>query len=199
MRTRRNLAARIRPEEQKATQTARYFSALSCTGLAFKKPNCAAMTDAPANFTTLPVPGKRSIAYVVQWLRELEECRVGGLVTAQEYAVERAEKLAEILCKHRRLWLAPLGAAWSIGAIVASVVWMATMDWQMTGLAAALGGLFGLVVLARPCRDRLKHIQICDRLEILTALLSYDLVSADEFIVYEERLHGGEGQLKALV
>ena len=139
-----------------------------------------------------PGPGSRSIAYIVQWLRELEECRIGGLITDEEYAVERAEKLSELLCAHRRLWVAPIVAAGSPAALFGNIVWMASMDWQLSLLAAALGGLFGLVMLARPCRDSLRTTQIRDRLTTLNALLSLDLVTADEFIIYEDRLLCGQ-------
>jgi hypothetical protein len=149
-------------------------------------------TEAIAVPAALPVPGSRSVAYIVQWLRELEECRVGGLTTDEEYAVERAEKLSELLCTHRKLWIAPIVAAGSPAALLGNMVWMACMDWQLSALAAGWGGLFGLVMLARPCRDSLKNTQIRDRLATLNALLSLDLVTSDEFIIYEERLLRGE-------
>lgn len=152
-------------------------------------------SDAIAIPAALPVPGSRSVTYIVQWLRELEECRVGGLITDEEYAVERAEKLSELLCAHRKLWLAPIVAAGSPAAVFGNIVWMACMDWQLSALAAALGGLFGLVMLARPCRDSMKNTQIRDRLETLNALLSLDLVTADEFIIYEERILRGESHV----
>ena len=141
-----------------------------------------------ANPSVLPLPGRRSAAYIVQWLRELEECRVGGLITDEEYSVERAEKLSELLCEHRYLWLAPVAASGTLAIIAGSIVWIGTMELQTSGLAAALAGLFGLVMLARPFRDNLKNRQIHERLDILNTLLSYDLVSSDEFIIYEERL-----------
>ena len=150
------------------------------------------MSTATANPSVRPVPGGRSAAYIVQWLRELEECRVGGLITDEEYAVERAEKLSELLCQHRYLWLSPILASGTLASIAASVVWIGTMELQTTGLAAALAGLFGLVMLARPFRENLKNRQIRERLEILNMLLSYDLVSSDEFIIYEDRLLGGQ-------
>ena|SRR5688572_7670588 len=150
------------------------------------------MSTATANPDARPVSGGRSAAYIVQWLRELEECRVGGLITDEEYAVERAEKLSELLCEHRFLWLGPVIASGTLASTTGSMVWVATMNLQTTGLGAALAGLFGLVMLARPIRDQLKNRQIEERLEILNALLSLDLVSADEFIIYEDRLLVGQ-------
>jgi hypothetical protein len=150
------------------------------------------MSTLAASPKALPVSGNRSAAYIVQWLRELEECRVGGLITRDEYALERSEKLSELLCRHRGLWIAPVVAAGSCAAIVGSLVWAMSFDWQATSVAAALGAVFGLAMLSQPCRENLKHAQVRDRLEILNSLLSLDLVSADEFIIYEERLLAGQ-------
>ena len=133
----------------------------------------------------------RSTALVVTWLRDLEECRQGGLLSDEDYAVQRAEKLAEILCEHRHLWVAPVVAAGAVGAVGGSVAWMCSMNWQLTAVGAGLAALFGLVMLAHPCREGLKEKQIRERLESLNALLAMDLISADEFLAYEERLHSG--------
>ena len=138
----------------------------------------------------------RSTAFLVTWLRDLEECRQGGLLSDEDYALQRAEKLAELLCEHRHLWIAPIVAAGSVGSIGASVAWMCSMNWQLAGVGASLGALFGIVMLARPCRENLKEKQIRERLESLNALLAMDLISADEFLVYEERLHSGGRELQ---
>jgi hypothetical protein len=65
------------------------------------------------------------------------------------------------------------------------------MDWQLTAVASGLAALFGVVMLAHPCRESLKEKQIHDRLDSLNALLALDLISADEFLAYEERLQSG--------
>jgi hypothetical protein len=138
----------------------------------------------------------RATAFLVTWLRDLEDLHQGGLLSDEDYAVQRAEKLSELLCEHRHLWMASVVAAGCLGAVGASVTWMCTMDWQLTGLGAGLAALFGIVMLARPCRETLKQSQIRDRLDSLNALLAMDLITADEFIVYEERLHAGGRELQ---
>ena len=138
----------------------------------------------------------RATAFLVTWLRDLEELHQGGMLPDEDYAMQRAEKLSELLCEHRHLWVASFAAAGCVGAVGASVAWMCSMDWQVTGMGAGLAALFGIVMLAHPCRENLKQSQIRDRLESLNALLALDLITADEFLVYEERLNSGGRELQ---
>jgi hypothetical protein len=140
----------------------------------------------------------RSAPFIVGWLRDLEDCRQGGLLSDEDYAEQRAEKLAELLCEHRHLWVASVASAGSVAIVAGSAAWLARADWQLAALAAALGGLFGLVMLARPCRENLKQAQIRERLHLLNALLARDLISSDEFLAYEERLHRGGRELQLI-
>jgi hypothetical protein len=140
----------------------------------------------------------RSAAFIVQWLHELEECRQGGFLSDEDYAVQRAEKLSELLCEHRYLWLAPVAASGSMAVVAGSVAWINRVDLQMAGALVSLAALFGMVMLARPCRDNLKQAQIRERLQVLNALLAMDLITSDEFLAYEERLHAGSSDLHAL-
>ena len=78
-----------------------------------------------ADTPSAPADGfSRSTAVGGAWLRDLEDCRGGGLLSDEDYAVQRAEKLSELLTEHRRLWLAPFAAAGCLGAVGASVAWM---------------------------------------------------------------------------
>ena len=140
----------------------------------------------------------RSASFIVQWLRELEECREGGLLSDEEYAEQRAEKLAELLCQHRHLWVAWVAAAGSLAIVAGCVVWIARMDLQAATIAASISGFFGMIMLGRPCRDGLKQSQIRDRLHLLNTLLARDLITADEFITFEEQLHAGSSGLQPL-
>ena len=154
------------------------------------------MNEVMATPSAAPDGFSRSTTFLVTWLRDLEECREGGLLSDEDYAVQRAEKLSELLCEHRHLWVASLVAAGSVGSIGASVAWICSMDGQLTAVGAGLAALFGIVMLAHPCRESLKDKQIRERLESLNALLAMDLITADEFLVYEERLHSGGRELQ---
>ena len=156
------------------------------------------MNQVAANPSAAQNADYRSAAFIVQWLRELEECRQGGFLSDEDYAEQRAEKLSELLCEHRHLWAASLAAAGSPAIVAGCIGWMAKMDPQFAAIAACFGGLFGLVMLARPCRDNLKQSQIRERLHLLNALLAMDLITADEFIGFEERLHEGSRDLHAI-
>jgi hypothetical protein len=138
----------------------------------------------------------RSMVVIVGWLRDLEECRQGGLLSDEDYAVQRAEKLSELLCEHRHLWVASVVSAASLGILAGSAAWIGRPDWQVAVVAGGLAALFGVIMLAHPCRENLKQAQIRERLQLLNALLASDLISADEFLIYEERLHCGGRDLQ---
>jgi hypothetical protein len=128
---------------------------------------------------------------LVAWLRELEECRIGGLVTDEDYGYQRAEKFAVILRPMRCLWLAPLLGVLLIGAPACTLIWLLTHDWRLTGGIAVLAGAWGGMALGRLLREKLIELQLRERRRILVALLDSDLLTANEFADYEERLlHG---------
>jgi hypothetical protein len=154
------------------------------------------MNSLTATPSVAPDGHSRSTAYLVGWLRDLEECRQAGLLTDEDYAVQRAEKLSELLCEHRHLWLASVVSAGCLGIMAGSAAWAFRSDWDITAISAGLAALFGIVVLAHPCRENLKQAQIRERLELLNALLAIDLISSDEFLAYEERLHAGGRDLQ---
>ena len=138
----------------------------------------------------------RSVSAIVEWLRDLEECWKGGLLSDEEYAIQRAEKMSELLCEHRYLWLAYVASAGSFGIVGCSAAWIYASDLQLATLAGCFAALFGVIMLARPCRENLKQAQIRERLDLLNALIALDLISADEFLAYEERLHRGGRDLR---
>jgi hypothetical protein len=138
-------------------------------------------------------PAGSSVAYIIQWLRELEECRKGGLVTDEDYAIERAEKLSELLEQHQGLWLATFFAFVPVAAAAAGLGWWLRPDWQSAATAGGLAGVVSLLTLSGMVRERMKHSKARERLSTLRTLLEHDLISTDEFVVYEERLLGGVG------
>ncbi len=130
---------------------------------------------------------------MVAWLRELEECRIGGLVTDEDYGYQRAEKFAVLLRPMRCLWLAPVLGALLIGAPAGLSIWFLIHDWRFAAGIAALAGVWGGIALGRLLREKLIELQLRERRRILVALLDGDLLTANEFADYEERLlHGHE-------
>ena len=129
---------------------------------------------------------------LVAWLRELEECRIGGLVTDEDYSYQRAEKLAALLRPTRCLWLASFFGALLIGAFASAVTWQFTRDWRAAAGVAAVAGVWGLTSLGRVMREKFIELQLRGRRKILVALLENDLLTASEFADYDDRLAQGQ-------
>lgn len=141
----------------------------------------------------LPPPPSlsRNGEQIVGWIRELEECRIGGLVTDEEHGFQRAEKLAALLRPMRGLWLATILGTLLLGAPSAALIWFLTQDPLYTAGIGVLAGAWGCMALGRALREKFTELQLCERRKILVALLEKDLLTASEFSDYEERLAMG--------
>jgi hypothetical protein len=150
----------------------------------------AVMTHAQPGFSpppTLPRGGEQLVA----WFRELEECRIGGLVTDEDYSYQRAEKFASLLRPTRGLWLAALLGATLIGALAGALTWWFTRDWRFTAGIGVLSAAWGSTSLGRALSEKFTELQLRGRRKILIALLENDLLTAAEFADYDERLAQG--------
>ncbi len=141
---------------------------------------------------TIPLPIDApcvgEVAYYTTWLRELDECHTAGLVSTEDYFVQRAERLEEILLRPHHIWLAWILATLPLATLVGGIVLFYTHNWHRAGLAAGLGALFGCAMLGHACAEKMRHSQLLDRIKILRTLLAHDLISAEELIRYEERM-----------
>ena len=148
------------------------------------------MTHAAPGFSpqaAVPRGGEELIA----WVRELEECRIGGLVTDEDYSFQRAEKFAALLRPIRCLWLAALLGAILVGGAAGALNWWFTRDWRFTAAIAAIATAWGSMSLGRALSEKFIEIQLRGRRKIFVALLEYDLLTAAEFADYDERLTTG--------
>lgn len=136
-------------------------------------------------------PPSRAGAYFVTCLRELGECRLGGLVSFEEYRSQRAERLGELLQPPRFVWAGQFLGGAIIGAIGAGATWLFTGDWRFTAFVSLLAGTWGLTSLGRLLREKFIEIQLRERLDILLALLDNDLISVGELAEYEDCLAKG--------
>jgi hypothetical protein len=127
----------------------------------------------------------------VAWLLELEECRIGGLVEDEDYAYQRAEKLAVLLRPTRCLWIASVIGGSLVGAVAGATTWHFTRDWRATAGVATVAGMWGLTSLGRLIREKFIELQLRERRKILVALLENDLLTASEFADYDDRLAQG--------
>jgi len=126
--------------------------------------------------------------HIVTWLRELNECRTGGLVSDEDYGYQRAEKLTDLLRPARCLGLASALGAIIAGAIGGGSTWWFTQDWSYTLFVAVLSGLWGISSIGRLLREKFIELQIRERRKMLLALLENDLIDANEFADFDERL-----------
>jgi len=139
----------------------------------------------------IEVPRSRAANHITVWLRDLGECRVGGLVTDEEFAYQRAEKLDALLQPPRCLWIASVLGGLAVAATGAAATWWFTRDLLFTPLVALLSGVWGVTSLGRVCREKFIEIQLRDRMNTFVMLLEHDLITASELADYEERLMAG--------
>lgn len=131
--------------------------------------------------------GEQFVAY----LRDLTESWIGGLVTDEDYAYQRAEKLASLLRPARCLWFASLVGGLLIGAVAGAATWQFTGDWRATAGVATVAGMWGLTSLGRLIREKFIELQLRERRRIFLALLENDLLTASELADYDDRLAQG--------
>ncbi len=151
------------------------------------------MTSTDAAIQNPPAgPVRGAAGYFLLWLRELDECHRGGLVGIEDFAFQRAEKLNELLVKPRGLWLGWVLAGLPLALAAGGLAWWLTKDWRKVALGAAIAGVWGVSSLGRMACEYLRNVQLRERLGILRELLADELVSAEEFSEFEERLHDGK-------
>ena len=142
------------------------------------------------------LPSQQSLSrtgeQIVAALRELEESRIIGLVTEEDYLRQRAEKFATLLRPMHGLWLAALLGAALVGAPLGAVIWLLTQQTYYTAAIAAVGGAWGFTSLGRALREKFAELRSRGRRRILVALLDNDLLTASEFAEYEEQLTPGQ-------
>ena len=110
-------------------------------------------------------------------LRALEENRICGLVTDEDYLRQRAEKFRALT----RLLGVPAGA----------LIWLLTHDERCAFAIAVLAGAWGILSIGRMLQEECTELCSRGRRKILVALLDNDLLTASEFAEPEQRLIRG--------
>lgn len=128
---------------------------------------------------------------VVAALRELEENRICGIVTDDDYGRQRAEKLRPLTRPMPGLWLAALPGVPLIGAPAGALIWLLTHDERITFVIAVLAGAWGILSFGRVLQEKCAELFSRGRRKILVALLEDDLLTASEFAEHEQRLIRG--------
>ena len=119
-------------------------------------------------------------------LRALEENRICGLVTDEDYLRQRAEKFRALTRPVPGMWLAAL-----LGVPAGALIWLLTHDERCAFAIAVLAGAWGILSIGRMLQEECTELCSRGRRKILVALLDNDLLTASEFAEHEQRLIRG--------
>ncbi len=142
--------------------------------------------------STLPHPmlsrrGEQAVAK----LRALEENRICGLVTDEDYLRQRAEKFRALTRPVPGMWLAALLGVPLLGVPAGALIWLLTHDERCAFAIAVLAGAWGILSIGRMLQEECTELCSRGRRKILVALLDNDLLTASEFAEHEQRLIRG--------
>ncbi|GDX09114.1 hypothetical protein LBMAG57_08860 [Verrucomicrobiota bacterium] len=124
-------------------------------------------------------------------LRALEENRICGLVTDEDYLRQRAEKFRTLTRPVPGMWLAALLGVPLLGVPAGALIWLLTHDEPCAFAIAVLAGAWGILSIGRVLQEECTELCSRGRRKILVALLDNDLLTASEFAEHEQRLIRG--------
>jgi len=124
-------------------------------------------------------------------LRALEENRICGLVTDEDYLRQRAGKFRALTRPVPGMWLAALLGVPLLGVPAGALIWLLTHDEPCAFAIAVLAGAWGILSIGRVLQEECTELCSRGRRKILVALLDNDLLTASEFAEHEQRLIRG--------
>jgi hypothetical protein len=124
-------------------------------------------------------------------LRALEENRICGLLTDEDYLRQRAEKFRALTRPVPGMWLAALLGVPLLGVPAGALIWLLTHDEPCAFAIAVLAGAWGILSIGRVLQEECTELCSRGRRKILVALLDNDLLTASEFAEHEQRLIRG--------
>jgi hypothetical protein len=133
---------------------------------------------------TLSHSGERAVAE----LRELEENRICGLMSDEDYSRQRAEKFRALTRPLPGIWIAALLGAPLTGAPAGVLTWIFSHEERCTFAIAVLAGAWGILSVGRILQEKCAELFSRGRRKILVALLEDDLLTASEFAEHEQRI-----------
>lgn len=153
------------------------------------------MTRAQPSTLPHPMLSRRGEQAVAE-LRALEENRICGLVTYEDYLRQRAEKFRTLTRPVPGMWLAallgvPLLGVPLLGAPAGALIWLLTHDEPCAFAIAVLADAWGILSIGRVLQEECTELCSRGRRKILVALLDNDLLTASEFAEHEQRLIRG--------
>jgi hypothetical protein len=148
------------------------------------------MTRAQPSTLPHPILSRRGEQAVAE-LRALEENRICGLLTDEDYLRQRAEKFRALTRPVPGMWLAALLGVPLLGVPAGALIWLLTHDEPCAFAIAVLAGAWGILSIGRVLQEECTELCSRGRRKILVALLDNDLLNASEFAEHEQRLIRG--------
>ncbi len=148
------------------------------------------MTRAQPSTLLHPILSRRGEQAVAE-LRALEENRICGLLTDEDYLRQRAEKYRALTRPVPGMWLAALLGVPLLGVPAGALIWLLTHDEPCAFAIAVLAGAWGILSIGRVLQEECTELCSRGRRKILVALLDNDLLTASEFAEHEQRLIRG--------
>ncbi len=148
------------------------------------------MTRAQPSTLPHPILSRRGEQAVAE-LRALEENRICGLLTDEDYLRQRAEKFRTLTRPVPGMWLAALLGVPLLGVPAGALIWLLTHDEPCAFAIAVLAGAWGILSIGRVLQEECTELCSRGRRKILVALLDNDLLTASEFAEHEQRLIRG--------
>lgn len=145
------------------------------------------VTAVIANHQRIP-PGKKSEAHYVVWLQELADLQKGGMVSDEEYALSKAERLEHLFDPLVRPW-----RKWVFGALPLVLFIGGALSYLeqrldpllSAGMVAVLCVMAAIGVHSRVLSE---HMTKSERLTVIRELLARDLITSEEFAAFEHRI-----------
>ncbi len=133
-------------------------------------------------------PGKKSEAHYVVWLQELADLHAGGMVTDEDFALSKAERLEHLFDPLVRPW-----RKWIFGALPLVLLIGGALSYLeqrldplvSAGMVATLCVIAAIGVHSRVLSENMTQ---SERLTVIRELLARDLITSDEFAVFEHRI-----------
>jgi hypothetical protein len=148
------------------------------------------MTRAQPSTLPHPILSRRGEQAVAE-LRALEENRICGLLTDEDYLRQRAEKFRALTRPVPGMWLAALLGVPLLGVPAGALIWLLTHHEPCAFAIAVLAGAWGILSIGRVLQEECTELCSRGRRKILVALLDNDLLTASEFAEHEQRLIRG--------
>ena len=148
------------------------------------------MTRAQPSTLPHPMLSRRGEQAVAE-LRALEENRICGLVTDEDYLRQRAGKFRALTRPVPGMWLAALLGVPLLGVPAGALIWLLTHDERCAFAIAILAGAWAILSIGRVLQEECTELCSRGRRKILVALLDNDLLTASEFAEHEQRLIRG--------